>query len=65
MIATSVRFAQEPEQRADLVAEAANTSSGGGFVKSPKADFREAMRVQRQIVREAMRQERQVFSEER
>ena len=44
MIATSVRFAKEPEQRADLVAVEQNTSSGGSFVKSPKADFREAMR---------------------
>ena len=44
MIATSLPFAKEHEQRADLGAEVANTSSGGGLMKSPKADFREAMR---------------------
>jgi hypothetical protein len=44
MITTSVRCAKEPEPRADRVAVVENTSSGGGFVKSPKADFREAMR---------------------
>jgi hypothetical protein len=45
MIAASLRCAKEHEQRADLAAEVANTSSGGGLVKSPKADFREAMRA--------------------
>lgn len=44
LIAVSLRCAKEPEQRADLAAEVANTSSGGGLVKSPKANFREAMR---------------------
>jgi hypothetical protein len=39
MIATSMRFAKKHERRGDLVAELENTSSGGGFVRSPKADF--------------------------
>jgi hypothetical protein len=39
MRATSVRFAKEHERRGDLVAELANTSSGGDLVKRTKADF--------------------------
>src|SRR5258706_14833215 len=45
MIATSLRFAKEHERRGNLIAELENTSIVGGFVKSPKADFREAMRL--------------------
>ena len=56
MITVSLRCAKEHEQRADLAAEVANTSSGGGLVKSPKADFREAMRLFYDMTRSATRQ---------
>jgi hypothetical protein len=39
MITTFACFAKEQEHRGDPVVELEKTSSGGGFVKSPKADF--------------------------
>jgi hypothetical protein len=45
MLANPGRFAKEHGPRGDLVAEVETTSSGDGFVKRTKTDFREAMRL--------------------
>jgi hypothetical protein len=42
--AASARIAMEHGPRGDLVAKGETSSSGRGLLKSPKADFREAMR---------------------